>query len=333
MKTMRTTAKPPCRKPKRDELPSPSACGGYGVENAALRERLKGSEKPKGGEGEPRAVSNAAAAVRRIGRGSRLLKALPAVLLSAVLLACGCDRAPLVADDLEEARAAAQERNWTLAERLLQRYLRSQQEPDKRWDAWQRLLEVTRSAGPDPRAALEYLEAMLMEFAEDDARAEIVLRRMGELNESLRRYDKAADAWSTYIELAGLDAEEAVEAHRRLARLHFRARRFEAGEDVLQSCLALPFPEAATARCLYDLADMHAAREQWEEVTGLALQILDLKTGDELQGRASFLLADALEQQNKLSEALRYFEAARNRYPNEMVVDNRIAYLKKKLKK
>ena len=286
--------------------------------------------------GETRAVSMPAepAVVRRSGGVFSRLEKLPAALLLAVFLsACGCDRAPWVADDLEEARVAAQERNWTLAERLLQRYLRSQQEPDKRWDAWQRLLEVTRGAGPDPRASLDYLEAMLMEFAEDDARAKIVLRRMGELNETLRRYDKAADAWSTYIELAGLDAGEAVEAHRRLARLHFRARRFDAGEDVLQSCLALPFPDADTARCLYDLADMHAAREQWEEVSGLALQILDLKTDDELRGQASFLLADALEQRNKLPEALRYFEAARNAYPNEMVVDNRIAYLKKKLKK
>lgn len=274
------------------------------------------------------------AVVRRSGGVLSRFGTLPAALLLAALLSVwGCDRAPLVADDLEEARVAAQERNWTLAERLLQRYLRTEQEPDKRWEAWRRLLEVTRGAGPDPRASLDYLEAMLMEFEEDETRARIVLRRMGELNETLRRYDKAAEAWSRYVELAGLDVGEAVEAHRRLARLHFRARRFEAGEDVLQSCLALPFPEADTARCLYDLADMHAAREQWEEASRLALQILDLKTDDELRGQASFLLADALEQRKKLPEALRYFEAARNAYPNEMVVDNRIAHLRKKLKK
>lgn len=254
-----------------------------------------------------------------------------AVLL--VLLIGGCDHAPLAADDLEEARIAAQERNWTLAERLLQRCLRNEQDPDRRWEAWERLCDVTRSAGPDPRTSLDYLDAMLMEFAEDDSRAKSVLYRMGMLNEQLRRYDRAADAWSTYIELAGLSAEEAVEGHRRLAQIHFRARRFDVGEDVLQSCLALPFPETSTARCLYDLADMHAAREQWEDVVGLALQILDLRAGGELRGLASFLLADALEQQNKTAEALQYFEAARATYPNEMVVDNRIAHIKKKIKK
>ncbi|MDE7064304.1 MAG: hypothetical protein K2O70_02390, partial [Desulfovibrionaceae bacterium] len=93
------------------------------------------------------------AVVRRSGGVFSRFGTLPAALLLAALLSVwGCDRAPLVADDLEEARVAAQERNWTLAERLLQRYLRSEQEPDKRWEAWRRLLEVTRGAGPDPRA-------------------------------------------------------------------------------------------------------------------------------------------------------------------------------------
>lgn len=251
----------------------------------------------------------------------------------AVFLLFGCESTPLVSDDLQEARTAMQGHSWTLAERLLERYLRIQDQPDKRWEAWQALIEATNGASQEPRTTLEYLEAMLQEFADDDSRAKFILYRMGVLNESLRRYERAADAWSTYISLADLTPEEAVFAHRRLGNIHFRARHFEAAENVYYSCLALDMPPQYQAQCMYDLADMNVAREQWEEASTLAMQILEIDTDTAMKGLTMFMLAEALEQQNNAAEALKYFEAARQYYPNEMVVDNRIAFLKKKLKK
>lgn len=264
------------------------------------------------------------------------MRPLCCMLLLAALclgLLTACERSPVLGDDLDEARAAIQEHNWTLAERLLERYLRSQQDMDKRWEAWQRLLEVTTSAGTDYRTALDYLEAMLQEFYEDEARTRMILQRMGELNETLRRYSRAADVWSTYIGLGGLTGEEAVQGHRRLAQIHFRSRHFEAGEDVLQGCLALDVPDKERALCLYDLADMNVARERWKEAADLGLQVMDMDVSDKVKGMTAFLLGDALEQQKNYAEALQYFETARPHYPNDRVVDNRIAFLKQKLKK
>lgn len=84
-------------------------------------------------------------------------------------LATGCEQDALLTDDLGAARAAMAERNWPLAERLLERYLREERNPDQRWEAWQQLLSVVNSANPEARATLEYLEVMLAEFADDDA--------------------------------------------------------------------------------------------------------------------------------------------------------------------
>lgn len=261
------------------------------------------------------------------------LLSLLLVAMLASSLGSGCDRGPMVGDDLEEAKTASQHHNWTLAERLLERYLRIQQDPDKRWEAWQRLLEVTTSASTDYRTGLDYLEAMLQEFYEDESRTKIILQRMGELNETLRRYSRAADVWSTYIELGDLTDDEAVQGHRRLAQIHFRERQFDAGEDVLQSCLALGVADKGRALCVYDLADMNMARERWKDATDLALQVMDMDVEEKVKGITAFLLGDALEQQKNFAEALQYFEAAQGYYPNQLVVDNRIAYLKQKLKK
>ena len=115
--------------------------------------------------------------------------------------------------------------------------------------------------------------------------------------------------------------------------MQFSLRRFDAGEDTLQQCLALPLPDHDKIMCMYDLADQNMARERWQEVSGLSQQILDSDPDQNVRGLAGYLLADALEQLGRNGEALKQFELARDAYPNPSVIDNRIAHLRKKLKK
>lgn len=248
----------------------------------------------------------------------------------------GCDGPALKGDDLSQAREAVSQRQWSLAERLLERYLRESQDSqdaDSRWEAWQQLLVVVNAAGQEPRASLEYLETMQEEYLDDDARSAIILKRMAEVYEGLHRYGRAVDMWSAYIGLGGLTPQQVLEGHRRLAAMQFSLRRFDAGEDTLQQCLALPLPDHDKIMCMYDLADQNMARERWQEVSGLSQQILDSDPDQNVRGLAGYLLADALEQLGKNGEALKQFELARDAYPNPSVIDNRIAHLRKKLKK
>ena len=248
----------------------------------------------------------------------------------------GCDGPALKGDDLSQAREAVSQRQWSLAERLLERYLRESQDSqdaDSRWEAWQQLLVVVNAAGQEPRASLEYLETMQEEYLDDDARSAIILKRMAEVYEGLHRYGRAVDMWSAYIGLGGLSPQQVLEGHRRLAAMQFSLRRFDAGEDTLQQCLALPLPDHDKIMCMYDLADQNMARERWQEVSGLSQQILDSDPDQNVRGLAGYLLADALEQLGRNGEALKQFELARDAYPNPSVIDNRIAHLRKKLKK
>lgn len=259
--------------------------------------------------------------------------ALLCLCLCAVCLLGGCSDNSLMGDDLTAARAAVTRRDWPLAERLLERYLRETQDPDQRWEAWQQLLAVLGASGPEGRASLEYLDTMLEEFSDDDARSAVILKRLGELNEALRRHVRAVEVWTAYIGLGGLTPEQSVEGYRRLAAMQFNLRRFEAGEETLRECLALPLPDHDKIMCMYDLADQNMARERWQEVADLSQQILDSDPDKELRGLTGYLLADALEQLGRVAEALKQFELARDEYPNPSVIDNRIAYLRKKLKK
>ncbi|MDR3358939.1 MAG: tetratricopeptide repeat protein [Desulfovibrio sp.] len=247
----------------------------------------------------------------------------------------GCERASVGRDDddVALARAAVAQRDWPLAERLLRRSLRTEQEPDRRWEVWNMLLASVNAEDEEPRLSLEYLEVMLEEFSENESRTKTILERMGRCAEMLRRFSRAADIWSSYIWLADLGPEEMVNGYRHLAQAHFSRRQFEAGEDVLQQCLSLSLSDHDKILCMYDIADQNMARQCWQEVAGISRQLLDSNPDGKMRGLASYLLADALEQLGRGKEALELFEQARADYPNPAVIDNRIAFLRKKIRR
>lgn len=249
------------------------------------------------------------------------------------LFVFGCDQITMD-DDLNSARQAMQEQNWNKAERLLERYLHQEEDKEKRWDAWQDLLNVINSANAVPKATLEYLEVMLIEYEGDDSKSKNILEKIAQTCESLRMNERAAAAWSTYISLGGLSPQEMVEGYRRLAAREFDLRHFEVSEEVLQQCLTLPYPDKDKVMCMYEMADQNMGRGRFDEVINLCNHILDIDEIDDkdfksMRGQAGYLLADALEQTGKKQEALKQFEKARELYPNQAVIDNRINHLRK----
>lgn len=246
---------------------------------------------------------------------------------------CACESHDLFADDLSMAREAWLERNLPLTERLLERYLRVEQNPDKRWEAWDLLLKAINATRPEIRASLECLEAMLAEYENDNVRLAAILSMMGKDNMSIHHYKRAADAWSAYVELGEISDSERVEGFRNLAAAQFGQRHFTAGEETLQQCMAMPVPDHDKIYCMLDLADENMALERWQDVADLCQQILDSDPDKEVIGMASYLRGDALEQLGRLEEALAQFELAREYYPNPAVIDNRVEYLKKQADK
>lgn len=248
-------------------------------------------------------------------------------LLFFSLFACTLEE--LSGDDLEAANKAYVERNLPLTERLLERYLREEKNADKRWEAWTLLLQTVNANNQEARVSLEFLNTMLDEYENDQSRLPFILSQMGKFNELLRHYAQAADAWSAYVDLGDLEDAERVEGYRRLAAMQFGQRHFEAGEETLQQCLALPLEDHDKILCMLDLADENMARERWQEVADLCQQIFDSDPTPAVYGLAGYLRGDALEQMGNKKEALEQFEAVRDSYPNPAVIDNRVRYLQK----
>lgn len=248
-----------------------------------------------------------------------------------VVCLCACQMDDLFLDDLATARKAQAERDWPRAERVLERYLRTESDGEKRWEAWHLMLQAINAAYQEPRASLECLEAMLLEYEEEEEKVAEILARIGEYSMALRQYARAANAWSAYEELPGLTMGERVQGYRRLAAAYTGQRRFDAAEEALQQCLALPAPDHDKIWCMVDLADAGMARQQWQDVADICQQIEDSEPDGEVLGWAAYYRGDALEQLGQLPDALKQFEQARDKYPNPAVIENRITHLKKQM--
>lgn len=265
-------------------------------------------------------------------RLSRLYLKIFFLCVASGMLFSACENKPIMADDLEMAKIAYTERNLALCERLLERYLRGEESPEKRWTAWNLLLQAINGNNQELRASLECLEAMLEEYDNDEFKQSEILVKMAQYNKLLTHYKRAEDCWAAYLELGIINDNERVEGLRKLAEMQFVQRHFEAGEETLQQCLALPLPESDKVKCMLDLADENMTLERWQEVADLGQQILELEPDDKIGGMAAYLRADALEQLGNEREALKQFEAALITYPNPAVIKNRIEHLKKILK-
>lgn len=250
-----------------------------------------------------------------------------------MLLLFACDGGFLDVDDLTLARDAYTERNLPLAERLLERCLRQEENPEKRWEAWNLLLKAINGDRPHPRASLECLDAMLVEYEDDPAKMAEILPEIGRYCRLSRSFERAVEAWSAYIELPELDSSQRINGYRQLAAMQFAQKHYEAAEESLQQCLGLSAPEEDKTACMLDLAEENMMLERWPDVANLCQQILETQPDREIYGKAAYLRADALEQMGQMEEALRLFEAAKDSYPNPLVMENRIAHLKKKTEK
>lgn len=254
-------------------------------------------------------------------------------LLLCVLLCvlCACER-PVSTDDLSAAQEAAEQRDWPHVARLLQRYLREENEPEKRWTAWNLLVSASQHMGEDAWV-IDYLESMLQEYGDDGAHTADVLRRLGEGYEKTRQWDKASETWLHLLDVTELSPDEAARLYRRMGVYHHQAHNFALAEDMFEMCVEHTASAALLSECRYLLADVYATQGRMDEASSYLDQVLAMQeTSPDIQGRALLLKGDLYELQGRRAEAARAFAEALPLHPNPAVVQSRIDYLKKRSK-
>jgi len=280
---------------------------------------------------------NASSTIGDVGKGGRLSRVPRFLILGILVLAVclgGCfESREEVADDLSDARKAMMKRDFLEAEKSFERYLRRSPDGSERWGVWNNLVELALSVRNDRKAALELLEAMLIEFEEDPARKRAISVQLAELYRLSRHYDRAVFLWSSVAEDSSADSVERARACRNLAHVYLRRLEFELSKESLGYCLSLNIPDSVRAECLYDLAQTFVGMDELDNAITQLRNVLSLQNITEsIRTLSIFMLADALDQQGKNDEAMQLFTSISESYPNRKVVEQRIAFLEKKKK-
>ena len=284
-------------------------------------------------------------------RGGRIAMFLPSGLCRLFIvpffLCClaACDR-NYPSDDLEAAREAAEELDWTQSARLLQRYLRDEMDDSRRWEAWKLLAQSHERMG-EREWLVETLENMLHEYENRPEQLKWILRELGPVYESMRSWDKASDTWLRLLDVADLSDRDAARLYEHMGLYYQRGQKFDMAEDMFVMGLEHADDAAQQALCRYQIAYTYYLQDRREEALAMLDDVLAMpefanllgrgareeeEAGQkgELLGRTLLLKGDILETLEKRKEALVCFEQAKSWYPSPEVAQRREELLRGK---
>lgn len=230
-------------------------------------------------------------------------------------------------DDLQAAQEAALNSDWPQAARLLQRVLREENNPEKRWQAWLLNLEASTIMGEE-QWLVSTLESMLLEYQDSPKQLPFIYKELGRAYAQNRQWNKATQSWMRLLDIQEMSKSEEADLYRDMGLMWFHARNFSLAEDMLEMCLSAQGDTLTRGQCSYYLAQVFAAQDKPEETLQyleIALPLVD----DPLEGQVLLLKGDVLAQQGKTKEAREAFNAALGSHPNPLVVEKRIESLKK----
>jgi len=259
------------------------------------------------------------------GSGPRPAAAILLAALLAALLACSAGGEEREMAEADRAFAAG---DYHQAQGLYQAYLQKRPQGRLRWEAWRRLLDVSRTVRRDGRDTALLLESMRLEFAEDPGRASQLLWELAETYTALREWDHAVAALQDLL-AQGADDTEAWRVYWQLGKIHqFQGRHVQARE-AMSTCLEQAPDDGSRATCMYELAQVETLLKNRSAARELLAKVLDLPgAGEETRALAAFLLADLHEAEGRPAEAVRLLETIRQTYPNPLAVETRLKHLR-----
>lgn len=257
---------------------------------------------------------------------------LGASALAFTLVACPFgSMSPAQPDDLALAKEAARDRDIGDAEMYYERYLRKNPSGEHRWEVWQSLLGIALDIRHDRRVAREYLEIMLEEFTHDGERRRHIQFALADVANEMRAYERAVTLWEAISVDPATHQETLADVYRKLSRAYLRRLEFSLSKEVLDRCLRLNVAEETKAKCLYALSEAHMLTDELGPAEQALRTLLDMDIANKtLRIETVFMLADVLEQQDRIPEAAQYFESLRDEYPNPRVIEIRLSALKNK---
>lgn len=249
-------------------------------------------------------------------------------------LAVGCGEGKEnIPSELEKARLAYSKGLYLEAEAEYERFLQEHARHPARWEAWNRLLDIAFSIKNESEKGLILLEAMLLEYGNDQDKAASVLMDIGDYYADHKQWDKAVEKWSKGRRISGQDPAKQWPFFLRVARAYRAMGHYDMARETLTRCIRSAPDAKSAAIGKYDLAMTYTFLENWEKARKLLEEVTaggDLSPED--HAVAVFLLADVLIHDGELERARDLLESVSSNHPNPLAVEIKIDHLDKEIK-
>lgn len=264
---------------------------------------------------------------------TRLLQAALAVLLIGLVLGFflgGYNRQPPAEDPLDKASKAYDKGLYLEAETLYEEYLQKNPSDTRRWQAWNRLLDIVSIIRGDNEKAHMVLEAMSLEFSSEPDKVRVVLVKKGDLFQSERRLDTAVETWQKAQRLqSAAESADPCLLSLRFSSVFTSLGQYDLAQDALRECLAEAREPLCLARCRFELAQTFVLQDNWPQAAELLEQVVSsgVLQGDD-KSAANYLLAETYASQGQVEKARQLLTSILSTHPNPKAVQTKLDQLK-----
>ena len=251
------------------------------------------------------------------------------VILAAVLMLCtACQPRNVESVEpttLETARNAYAGGFYLTAEKGYQKYLEEVSDAPERFEAWNRLVEISLAVKGDYAKAAGMLETVYLEFGNTQNRGWAVLNKLGEIYGRMGENGKALRAYENSLPMIGDDWKKEQKTRRAMVRLYRRLGSHDLAIKLLEECVNSSRAELVKANCMYELAQEFVFTENFDKAAGILENVLSISDLSEYDRAVSaLLLSDIYEVQGKKEEAKRLLTTLMGSYPNPEVIEVRL---------
>lgn len=253
------------------------------------------------------------------------------IILCVLIMLSACLGHDTGEDTFNDAERAFGRGEYHQAEKLYQNYVQQQPKGNKRWEAWQRLLVITRDISNDAPTAIELLETIYLEFKTDPKKAFATHIQQIELYTVVGDLEHALTTIDATLNIPGLSTSQRwnllFTQGTLFLRLHHYAlarASFTAAMDHVSDAESRSKTLYATGRTLIYMREYDQAR-----------QILQQTFAEAVPGptwaRIGFALAEIAEHEHNYEEGVRILKKIRDRYPNPKALDIRLQSLQRQM--
>ena len=230
---------------------------------------------------------------------------------------------------MEKARTAWLASDYARAEEQYQQYLQQFQHGADRLEAWQRLADIDQNVKGEPALAASVLESALLEFEAKPAVHDDLAAAAATAWLQAGEPERASIHLRNFLDRKALPIDKRVHFSLQLTRALTKLNKLTDAVAVLEQCRQADPDPAATAPCTLGAAavrrDMHeldVARSLWKQL----FENTALDTS--IRAAAGFALGEEAEARHARKEAVAWYTALRDIYPNPAVIDKKLDYLR-----